>query len=66
MAKKLPTTIFVAWSGGPPVDEYLNAHTDASAVLEDDGPTIVGTYQLVDTNELHKVVKTTPRRRRTK
>lgn len=54
--KKLPKAITVRWetpSNGPPC--LLAFETQADAV-EDDGPTTMGIYQLVDTCTLKKVI----------
>jgi hypothetical protein len=60
MAKKLPKTIYVAWRGES--DPFLGADTTQKGALEDDGPTIVGTYQLIEQHEVRKVIEAKPKR----
>jgi len=53
--KKLPEFVFVTWHDEGD-DEWLSASAKSNDAIEDDGPTIVGTYQLVETNKLTKRV----------
>lgn len=51
--KKLPEYVFVSWrdsNDGP----WLSVDKDAAKEIEDDGPSVVGTYRLVETNKLTK------------
>lgn len=55
--KKLPKTVFVSertYEGDDPV--LLVFRTEPEAI-EEDGPSLVGTYQLVETRRLVKVVQ---------
>lgn len=53
--KKLPEYVFVSWrdsNDGP----WLSVDKDAAKEIEDDGPSAVGRYKLVEVNELTKRV----------
>jgi hypothetical protein len=64
MAAKLPKIIFVSArvdkDNDPP---YLLAERHANQAIEDDGPTAVGIYRLLETRILTKVVMTGPAKR---
>lgn len=64
MAKKgLPKTVFVTVRELQNDEPYLAAERSAEATMEDDGPTVVGTYKLVEVRTLTKeVVITAPRK----
>ena len=53
MLKKFPEHVFVAVRE-PGENEYLECSKQASDAIEDDGPTRVATYKLVEVNELSK------------
>lgn len=54
MAKhKFVDHIFVAYHDDGD-DKWYNANQDANAVVEEDGPTRVATYKLVEVNSLAK------------
>lgn len=55
MLKKLPQFVFVAVRE-PGEEEFLACETNAQDAIEDDGPTLVGTYKLVEVNRLTKRV----------
>jgi hypothetical protein len=55
--KKLPKDIHVTWRELDNDDPYLAAYTVASECLEDDGPTTIGTYRLVSTKTVEKVIR---------
>ncbi len=63
MLKRLPNTIYVSIQGEGS-GRYLQANTDAINALEDDGPTKVGTYRLVHTEELKKQIIVVGKNRR--
>ena len=54
--KKLPKVINVAWRELDNDDPYLAAYIDATECLDEDGPTDVGTYKLMNTRRLAKKV----------
>ena len=58
--KKFPAAIFVSRTNGGTDEEYLDAHEDAAECVEDDGPTRVATYKLVEVLELSKYVVSKP------
>jgi hypothetical protein len=63
--KKLPQTVYVAWREAiGPGDSYLIAEQSREDAIEDEGPTIVGTYRLVEQTELRMVVEQKPVRGR--
>ena len=53
--KKLPEYLFVAWQDASD-ESWLSANAVASDAIEGDGPTVVGTYKLVEKNKLSKRV----------
>ena len=53
---KLPKTIYVRWDGVGS-EQYLTASTSKQDAIEDDGPSRVGTYQLVEEHILTKTVQ---------
>lgn len=55
MLRKLPEFVFVSIRE-PGEDEFLDCRLKGIDAVEDDGPTLVGTYKLVETNELAKRV----------
>jgi len=56
--KKLPPIILVRWDGGDDGDAFLAAHLNVEdAVGDGDDVVVVGTYKLVGTRRLRKVVK---------
>jgi hypothetical protein len=55
MLRKFPEFVFVAVRE-PGEEEWLNCEVDAADAIEDDGPTRVATYQLVEVNKLSKRV----------
>ena len=58
MLKRLPLHIYVSIRGASK-EEYLDANVDSANAIEEDGPTIVGTYRLIATNTLLKQVVVT-------
>lgn len=58
--KKLPEFVFVSWKGDD--EPFLTASVKAASEIEDDGPTVVGTYKLVETAKLSKRVVSKPAR----
>lgn len=55
MLRKFPEFVFVAVKE-PGENEWLECSQAAMDAVEDDGPTKVATYQLVEVNELKKRV----------
>jgi hypothetical protein len=46
--------------------EWFNADEEQMAVIEDDGPTLVASYQLVKVNKLQKLPHITPLKTRSR
>ena len=56
---KLPAEVYVTWCPLANDDPYLKAERKAADCIEDDGPTVIGIYELVRTVTMEKVVKVT-------
>lgn len=54
--KKLPNVIFVRTYKESNGDEWLSVSYTPLDCIEDDGPTVVGTYKLVGTRKLRKII----------
>jgi hypothetical protein len=54
-----PKEIYVSWGEDDPgrEDRFLNAAETEYAAINDDGPSSVATYQLVEVRNLDKIVK---------
>lgn len=57
--RKFPEHIFVA-HGEDGDSTWLNANEEAINAIDDDGPTRIATYRLVEVNELSKRVVSKP------
>lgn len=57
--KQFPGFLFIA-EHGEPQERWLSANKEAIDCLEDNGPELVATYQLVEVNKLSKRVKSEP------
>lgn len=58
--KRLPKQVFVHYSEESNGDVYLEITDHPSEAIEDDGPTLVGTYELKEQHILAKEVKSKP------
>ncbi len=59
-SKKFPQRIFVSWKDDSDGTAWLSADAQAAREIEDDGPSRVATYKLVEINELSKRVVSKP------
>jgi len=50
----LPKTVYVSWRTEGSGDAYLTAELTPEEAIEDDGPTMIGVYRLVETKKFAK------------
>jgi len=55
--KKLPKIVYVSIRNKGEDDEYLQIDAELLDAIEDDGPTTIGKYQLIETSEGTKTAK---------
>lgn len=53
---KLPKTVYVAWREEDDDDRFLIAYEEPADCVDEDGPTVVGTYQYVEKKKLKRTI----------
>lgn len=61
---KLPKVVYVAIREGSDRSTWMECERLPEDAIEDDGPTEIGTYRLVEVNELRKQAVVTKKRKR--